>query len=147
MDILRSEAIPKSKKEGCEQMTYFEARQRIPTQAERIINLLKEAGADGVSNIELSKISLKYDARICELRMQGYEIETTHEKKGVYKYFLIKTPSNDFLYLNATDEILMMIATDFDGSIEENELKNLLIFKHFHITRKSGWYKHQMKIH
>lgn len=128
-------------------MTYFEAQKRIPSQAERIINLLKEAGADGVSNIELSKISLKYDSRISELRMRGYEIETTHKKKGVYKYFLIKTPSIDTFYLNATDEILMIIDTDFGGNIQTNELRSLLILMHFHITRKSGWYKHQMKIH
>jgi hypothetical protein len=128
-------------------MTYFEARQRIPSQTERIINLLKEAGADGVTNHELSKISLKYDSRISELRMRGYDIETTHEKKGVYKYFLIKTPSIDTIYLNATDEILMIIDTDFGGNIQSKELKSLLDLMHFHITRKSGWYKHQMKIH
>jgi len=128
-------------------MTYFEARQRIPSQAERIINLLKEAGADGVTNHQLSKISLKYDSRISELRMRGYEIETTHEKKGVYRYFLIKTPSIDTIYLNATDEILMIIDTDFGGNVQSKELKSLLELMHFHITRKSGWYKHQMKIH
>ena len=125
-------------------MTYFEARQRIPSQTERIINLLRTAGADGVTNHQLSKISLKYDSRISELRMRGYEIETTHEKKGVYKYFLIKTPSIDTIYLNATDEILMLIDTDFGGNIQSKELKSLLELMHFHITRKSGWYKHQM---
>jgi hypothetical protein len=128
-------------------MTYFEARQRIPSQAERIINLLKEAGADGVTNIQLSKISLKYDSRISELRMRGYDIETTHKKKGVYKYVLKKTPSIDSMYLNATDEILMIVDTDFGGNIQTNELRSLLVLMHFHITRKSGWYKHQMKIH
>jgi hypothetical protein len=125
-------------------MTYFEARQRIPSQSERIINLLKEAGADGVTNHQLSKISLKYDSRISELRMRGYEIETTHEKKGVYRYFLIKTPSIDTIYLNATDEILMIIDTDFGGNIQSKELKSLLELMYFHITRKSGWYKHQL---
>jgi len=128
-------------------MSYFETRQRIPSQTERIINLLKEAGADGVTNHELSKISLKYDSRISELRMRGYEIETTHKKKGVYKYVLEKTPSIDSLFLNATDEILMIIDTDFGGNIQSKELKSLLDLMHFHITRKSGWYKHQMKIH
>jgi hypothetical protein len=128
-------------------MTYFEARQRIPSQTERIINLLKDAGADGVTNHQLSKISLKYDSRISELRMRGFEIETTHEKKGVYKYILKKTPSIDSLFLNATDEILMLIDTDFGGTIQSKELKSLLDLMHFHITRKSGWYKHQMKIH
>ena len=127
-------------------MNYFEARQRIPSQTERMIKLLREAGADGVTNHELSKISLKYDSRISELRMRGYEIETTHEKKGVYRYILIKAPSIDTIYLNATDEILMLIDTDFGGTIQSKELKSLLDLMHFHITRKSGWYKHQKKI-
>lgn len=127
-------------------MTYFDARQRIPSQTERIIKLLREAGEDGVTNHALSKISLKYDSRISELRMRGYEIETTHEKKGVYRYVLIKAPSIDTIYLNATDEILMLIDTDFGGNIQSKELKSLLDLMHFHITRKSGWYKHQKKI-
>lgn len=144
MDIQRSKTIPKTKKECCEKMTYFDARQRIPSQTERMIKLLREAGENGVTNHALSKISLKYDSRISELRMRGYEIETTHEKKGVYKYILKKTPSADSLYLNATDEILMLIDTDFGGNIQSKELKSLLELMHFHITRKSGWYKHQM---
>ena len=146
MDLLRSETFSKTKKESCDKMTYFEARQRIPSQAEKIINLLKKAGADGATNVELSKISLKYDSRLSELRMKGYEIDTTHEKKGVYKYILKKTPSIDSLYLNATDEILMIIDTDFGGTIQTKELKSLLDLMHFHIARKSGWYKHQKKI-
>ena len=127
-------------------MTYFKARERIPSQTERMIKLLREAGEDGVTNHALSRISLKYDSRISELRMRGYEIETSHEKKGVYKYILKKAPSSDSLYLNATDEILMLIDTDFGGNIQSKELKSLLELMHFHITRKSGWYKHQKKI-
>ena len=127
-------------------MTYFKARERIPSQTERMIKLLREAGEDGVTNHALSRISLKYDSRISELRMRGYEIETSHEKKGVYKYILKKAPSTDSLYLNATDEILMLIDTDFGGTIQSKELKSLLELMHFHITRKSGWYKHQKKI-
>lgn len=127
-------------------MNYFDARQRIPSQTERMIKLLRESGEEGVANHELSKISLKYDSRISELRMRGYEIETTHEKKGVYKYILKKTPSTDSMFLNATDEILMIIDTDFGGNIQSKELKSLLELMHFHITRKSGWYKHQQKI-
>ena len=128
-------------------MTYFEARKRIPSQTERMIKLLREAGADGVTNHQLAQISLKYDSRISELRMRGYEIETTHEKKGVYKYILKKAPSIDTIYLNATDETLMIIDTEFGGTIQRKELESLLELMHFHITRKSGWYKHQMKIH
>lgn len=121
--------------------SYKEAIERIPTQTEKIINLLKEAGKDGVTNFALAKICLKYDARISELRRKGYEIETVYEGKTVYKYVLKKVPSNDRFFMNATDEILMIVDQKFDGYITSKQLKKLLDYKHFHIIRKSGWYQ------
>jgi hypothetical protein len=128
-------------------MSYREAQERIPSQIEKIVNLLKEAGEEGVTNVALSAISFKYDARLSELRSRGYEIETTHEAKSVYKYVLKKIPADEKFLVNATDEIIMIVEADFNGSITTNELIDLLDQKHFHITRKSGWYKQKRFLH
>jgi hypothetical protein len=130
--------------------SFEEAMNRIPSQTEKIINLLRNAGADGVTNIELAEVSLKYDARISELRRKGFIIETIYISSGVYKYVLIKMPSNDHYFKNATDETLLMIQDQYEGGwIHFTDLAALLESMHFHITRKSGWYKHQQerKIH
>ena len=125
--------------------SYNEAQTRIPSQKEKIINMLKEAGENGVTNIELSKISLRYNARISELIMSGYIIENTQVKKGVYKYVLKGIKSNVKSYLHATDEILMIVENDYKDRISSAELKNLLEEKDFTITRKANWYKNNLR--
>lgn len=126
--------------------SFDEAMKRIPSQTEKIINLLKEAGADGVTNVELAAITFKYDARISELRMKGYIIETVYVGKSVYKYVLKKIPSNYDNFTSATDQVLLAVYDEF-GERYRKYLENYFENNHFHVTRKSGWYKHQRKIH
>jgi hypothetical protein len=125
--------------------SYNEAQERIPSQKEKMINLLKEAGENGVTNIELSKISLRYNARISELIMSGYIIENTQVKKGVYKYVLKGFKSDVKSYLHAADEILMIVENGYKDRISSAELKNLLEEKDFTITRKANWYKNNLR--
>lgn len=122
-----------------------EAKERIPSQREKIVNKLKEAGEKGVTNKELNNISLKYCARISELHSQGYVIDCKHVKNGLYKYILRKIPSEIRQFSNATDEILQIVEHQFQGLISTSQLRNLLIMKHFHITRKSNWFKQHIK--
>lgn len=114
--------------------------QRIPSQIEKILKMLKDAGEDGVTNIELATVSFKYDARISELRMKGYEIETQYVGKSIYKYILKKIPSNYYDFSSATDEIIMDLYDEF-GDVVSTYFADQLEKKHFHVTRKSGWYK------
>lgn len=126
--------------------SYDEAKERIPTQHEKIIHLLKVAGEEGVTNSELSKVSLQYSSRISELYMLGYITETIPVKDGVYKYVLIKiVPAFDIK--KARDEILMIIQKDYDDRISSYELDQLLDEKYFNIHRRSGWFKQQTIIH
>lgn len=126
--------------------SYEEAKERIPSQLEKILNRLKKAGEEGVTNSELSRISLQYSARLMELRLKGYVIETIPLKNGVYKYILRKM-SSEIYYTNATDDILMTIKHDYDNAISSEELKALLIEKYFNIQRKSGWFKQNTLLH
>jgi hypothetical protein len=126
--------------------SFDEAMKRIPSQSEKIINLLKEALDEGVTNVELAEITFKYDARISELRMKGYIIDTIYVGKSVYKYVLKKIPSDHYNFRNATDEVLLNMYDEF-GEEVSTFLAALLEDKGFHITRKSGWYKHNRNIH
>jgi hypothetical protein len=125
-------------------MTYEDALNRIPSQRERIVNLLKDAGEEGVLNTQLNNICLRYGARISELVSMGYVIDIKREGKGLYRYFLKKVPSEIQYHKRAEDEILYIIDADYDGMIETLELKKLLLEKDFHIIRKPNWFKQRM---
>lgn len=61
------------------------------TQADRILEILRNAGDQGVSNYELMKVSYQYPARLHTLRhKQGHEIEAKHVKDTEWRITLIK---------------------------------------------------------
>ena len=128
--------------------SYYEAQERIPSQREKIINLLKEAGEEGITNKELNKIGFRFGARIQELHKLGYLIETTSIKKGLYNYVLKSEPCINKYFPNAAEEIYNIIEDQFENAITADQLKNLLDMKFFYIIRKPNWYKNNMrKIH
>ena len=58
-------------------------------QHERILEMLENAGEDGVINYHfVHRHILRYSARIKELRKEGYNISTQYVTKGVYRYIL-----------------------------------------------------------
>lgn len=128
-------------------MTY---KERIPSQREKIIKALKDAGAEGVTNTELVRICLRYGARLQELYKMGYLI--THEaikdengENGVYKYVLLKEPSTIEYHNNAAEEIFFEIRNFYEDGITSGELKMLLEYKFFYIIRKPNWYKNRLQ--
>jgi hypothetical protein len=114
---------------------------RLLTQKQKIILALKDAGADGMTNAELSRISLRYGGHLGHLYRAGYKIKKYNLDGGLYKYVLISEPSNIVYFKNANDEIYEEIIEQFDDAISSLELQNLLHQKHFHIVRKQGWYE------
>lgn len=66
------------------QMTLFKPL----TQVEKILQLLKEAGDKGVTNIQLNEIAFRYSARLNDLRRDGYKIQATHIKDSIWKFTL-----------------------------------------------------------
>ena len=65
--------------------SYDEAQNRIPSQIEKIVSRLREAGEDGVTSADLSEICLRYGARLSELYMRGYRIEN---RNMIWKRFI-----------------------------------------------------------
>lgn len=61
------------------------------TQAEKILELLRERGAVGASNFELMHISYQYPARIHTLRHKlGHEISNVHVEDKEWRITLVK---------------------------------------------------------
>lgn len=121
---------------------YIESLGRTPTQRQKIINALKEAGENGLTNNQLNSICYRYGARISELYEKGYEIEITALGKGLYKYVLRKEPSQENLYINA-EEIFLAEICEIGGKSVEKLIQALLSEKGFKICRKHGWYKNK----
>lgn len=116
---------------------------RIPNQQEKILTALKAAGADGVTNKELSKISLQYSARVHELLRKGniIDIERTEDGSGLLKYILRKETGKERYFETAEEEVLNKVEREFGGRVNSLELKVLLNECSSHIVRRANYYK------
>jgi Helix-turn-helix domain len=123
--------------------SFDEAMKRIPTQREKIIKALKEAGENGVTTKELNAICFRYGARLNELYKMGYVITKELISNGVYKYVLIKEPSEVKIHSDAQSEILLIVRDQYKNAISAEQLNMLLDHKYFYIIRKPNWYQHQ----
>ena len=56
------------------------------SQTAKILKLLKEKGS--ATNVELNKICYRFSARIHELRQEGYNIISVHEKGSIWRFYL-----------------------------------------------------------
>jgi hypothetical protein len=121
---------------------YQDALNRIPTQQQKILDLLRDAGEQGITNKELSNVSLQYSARIHELRKAGCIID--HDKtevNGVYRYYLRKLPATVKFFDSAENEFLNRIEKKYGLSLE---IKEDLTELNFHVKRRANWYKENM---
>lgn len=63
-----------------------------PSKAEQVLRVLKANIETGIHGFDLIPYGgLRYSARICDLRKQGYDIESVMEKRGKVmgcRYFL-----------------------------------------------------------
>jgi hypothetical protein len=114
---------------------------RLLTQKQKIISALKDAGENGMTNAQLSEISLRYGGHLGHLYRAGYKIKKYNLDGGLYRYILVSEPSNIIYFKNANDETYEEIIENYDDAISSLELQNLLAEKHFHIVRKQGWYQ------
>lgn len=59
---------------------------------EDILFVLRNSGRRGVTNVELSKIALRYGGYLGSLYEQGYKINKEHLGNGVFNYVLVSEP-------------------------------------------------------
>jgi hypothetical protein len=121
--------------------SYIEAQERIPTQREKILNALIEAGNTGVTNTQLSNMCIRWNSRMGELYAQGYKIDTVLVADGVYRYILKEQPETLRKPKNALSILLGEIQDKYDDIICAEDLRKILIENNFMISRKGGTYK------
>lgn len=120
--------------------SYEEAKERIPSQRERILKALRDSGKDGVTNVSLSKIALRWTARMAELYEKGYKISCDSLGSGIYKYVLIEEPVSIAKPEKALDILLNQIDKIGD-TISKEQLIELLNENRLTVARKVGYYR------
>ncbi|PYE51542.1 hypothetical protein HUB98_05920 [Paenibacillus barcinonensis] len=118
-----------------------ETKKRTETQRDKIIAALKRAGDSGVTNVELNKIALRYNARIQELYVRGYKIHSEELDGGITKYILVSEPTEPFKKPDkAVDILIDDIESKYNGNISARELNEYLETRGFTVRRKIGSY-------
>ncbi|WP_339304411.1 hypothetical protein NST33_18115 [Paenibacillus sp. FSL L8-0435] len=118
-----------------------ETKERTETQRDKIVTALRRAGDSGVTNVELNRIALRYNARIQELYVRGYKIHSEELDGGVTKYILISEPTEPFKKPDkAVDILIEDIESKYNGNISARELNEYLDAQGFTVRRKVGSY-------
>lgn len=116
-----------------------ETKERTSSQRDRIIALLKQAGDKGVLNTQLSKVALRYNARIQELYVRGYKIESEDLECGLTKYILRSEPTEQFNKPEKAEALLINdIKNKYSDVITSEQLQEYLDTHGFTVRRKVG---------
>jgi len=116
-----------------------ETKQRTDSHKHRILMLLRSAGDKGILNTELSKIALRYNARLQELYVEGYKIESQELGGGLTKYILKSEPETKQDKPKSALEIMQADLKDkYNDNISTDELMSYLAEHNFTVKRKIG---------
>ncbi|MFQ3543683.1 hypothetical protein Q7A53_06325 [Halobacillus rhizosphaerae] len=121
---------------------YKEAMDRKPTQKQKILEVLRQAGEKGVLNTELVQIAIGYRSRIAEMYQVGYRIDVENIDRGVCRYTLKHEP--DLEQTNKPSAIQLLITEinkKHSGNVNSKELMSILSSNNFNVVRKSGSHK------
>ena len=104
---------------------------------EQIVNALKIAGRNGVTNAEMSNIALRYGGYLGELYKDGYKISKEHLGNGLYKYVLLSEPDEAPVREKAID----VLAKEFEKlGVSKEAFHNLLENSNVSVRYKANTY-------
>jgi predicted ATP-grasp superfamily ATP-dependent carboligase len=116
-----------------------ETKVRTESQRLQILNLLRSAGNNGVTNVDLVKVALRYSARIQEMYVAGYEINVEELAGGLTNYVLVKEPETK---KNKPDKALNVliegIKNKYNGNVSVEQLIEELNNNNFTVRRNIG---------
>lgn len=119
-----------------------EAKKRMPSQRERILEVLREAGNNGVLNTDLVQLCIRYTGRLAELYQMGYKINVEHVEKGVCIYTLLEEPVTPIKDVPTAISVLLKEINETHGNaITSENLMALLQEMNFNVVRKGGSHK------
>ncbi|MFS0905839.1 hypothetical protein AB3N02_22710 [Priestia aryabhattai] len=108
-------------------------------KSEQILNALRTAGDNGITNVELSKIALRYGGYLGTLYKQGFKVQTTHLGDGVFNYVLYHEPEVIVERESAIEVLLKAI--DGKGAVTKEELLNIFSNHNIAVKYKANTYK------
>ncbi|OME55480.1 hypothetical protein BSK59_13465 [Paenibacillus odorifer] len=115
-----------------------ETKIRTLTQKQKIISMLRAAGINGVTNVDLSEVALRYNARIQELYVEGYRIGVNDLAGGLTKYILIKEPETKRSKPEkALDILIDNIKENYNNNISTEQLIEELQASNFTVRRRN----------
>lgn len=121
---------------------YQESVKRAPTQRETLLKVLREAGSNGMLNIELVEICIGYRSRIAELYQMGYKIDVENVEKGAVIYTLRSEPEVPKTNIpTAISMITKAIEETYHGAITTDNLVALLAQMNLNVVRRQGSHK------
>lgn len=89
----------------------------------KVLTALRSVGKEGITNVELSKINIRYGGYLGNLYQQGYDIRTDDMGNGIFKYTLISEPSKIVKREKAKD---VLLKNAVNAGISEEALEKLL---------------------
>lgn len=115
---------------------FEEAKKRMPTQKEMILNALREVGQEGLTNEELNKISYRYSDRIYQLKTAGYVIDVELIGRGLTKYTLQEGMLNKVDKRSGIEVVKDEIDSKYDGKVTPEQLSSLIESLGLNVVRK-----------
>jgi hypothetical protein len=106
----------------------------------KILDSLRKAGSHGLTNVQLSKIAVRYGGSLGELYKRGYIINKEHVGDGVYNYTLVEEPEEETLTHKTALELLVDGVNKI-GLVDSKELVWLLDELGINVKRKANTYK------
>jgi len=114
----------------------IQTKQRTLNQKDKILELLRENKANGVTNTQLSKIAYRYNARMQELYQLGYVIDTEYKTNGVTTYRLIEEPKIERKDVPDAIELLVKEIQHNGNKVTSDDLINMLNNLNLTVRRK-----------
>ncbi len=59
-------------------------------QKKQILDMLSEAGDEGVTNRDLNLVAFRYSARIDDLKKKGFDIRSKRVKGSLWRFILVR---------------------------------------------------------
>lgn len=114
---------------------YEEHKTRMPSQKKQILSLLLDNGG-GVTNADMSFISLRYGGIIHVLEREGWDIEKTNMGNGLVRYILHGDKPTKVVDNRTGLEIIRGEIEQHNGEITFSELLNIMKRNGLHIKHK-----------
>ena len=124
------------------EVVFKEAQERKPSKKTEILEALTLAGSEGIYNILLSNISLRYGTLTNALQLDGYDITLENLGNGLIRYTLnSEEKAEKTVVEKGLDIVKREIKSNYDCVIFFDELVEILDKHNLHIKHKPNGIK------